>query len=573
LGYDVVEWRSPLGFEYATQEYTPFHAQFDDFLARSNKFGGLELNNSLDADQKAMTQTSPMRRIILIEEFPGTVSQASLAVTAFRASLLRYLASSASAERTNSPQNGDPSPPIVIIVTETLLNTAAAVSDNFTVQRLLGTELCNHPDTTVIEFNRIAPTFMFKALDLVLKKARYSKRRTPGAPVLKKYSELGDIRSAISALEFLCLREDEERKSLEMVTQREASLGIFHAVGKIMYNKREDGSPIQKTKERACLPENLRQPARISQVSVDDLINETGTDVQTFISALHENYVPSCDGPSFTDCFDKCIQALSESDALASDSRSRFQTCRTGVGTARVLHQDYGASVDRIRQDEISFHVAARGLLFSLPYPVKRRLGYRKNGGRNAHKMYFPVSLRLWKESEQLEGLIDYWQGRLLDPTTAIGAIGSGPDSVSRPEGVASWKSRDVNESTVVPTSDPEMNSTIVTRISREDMLLQRFPYMTRILGSKTDMRDLERITQFPQMNAQTNEILDDDLDHFENASSEPWDIDHGLPDTQRQKSGHLRPIKDGTSGQKFTPSLEKAAERLILSDDDIEDD
>ena len=31
-----------------------------------------------------------------------------------------------------------------------------------------------------------------------------------------------------------------EEESLEMVTRREASLGIFHAVGKVVYNKRDE---------------------------------------------------------------------------------------------------------------------------------------------------------------------------------------------------------------------------------------------------------------------------------------------------------------------------------------------
>ena len=122
--------------------------------------------------------------------------------------------------------------------------------------------------TTLIEFNKIAPTFLTKALELVIQKeARVSgRKRTLGPLALKQLGEVGDIRNAIGSLEFLCARGDQgvdwsghvsfgkpkkssrssaaltkmEQESLELITQREATLGIFHAVGKVVYNKREE---------------------------------------------------------------------------------------------------------------------------------------------------------------------------------------------------------------------------------------------------------------------------------------------------------------------------------------------
>lgn len=609
MGYDIIEWKNPLGFEYAAQEYTSTSAQFEEFLGRGDKFGTLDLDDTPETTRTTGdSQVASRRRILLIEEFPSTLSWTSSALAAFRLSLQRYLAANVPSRCTNSlpgTLGTELSPPVVIIVSETLLSTTTALSDNFTVHRLLGPEICNHPGTSIIEFNRIAPTFMSKALDLVLKKeARHSKRkRIPGPAVLKKISEMGDIRSAISSLEFLCLRDDTadwggrvaaklkrsdqngvaltamERESLVTVTQREASLGIFHAVGKVVYNKREDAALAPEGSIKLPPPpEHLRHHARpkISQVSVDDLMNEIGTDIQTFISALHENYVPSCDGPSFTDCLDGCIEALSESDLLGRTTRQSLQASRTGVGAARGAFQGSGASVDILRQDEISFQVAVRGLLFALPYPVKRRVTQAGGGGRagDAHKMFFPTSLQLWKRIEEVEGLVDIWMRRCLNPSSTTGAVGDGSRMASKPEGVESWHSRRFTHAASADQGDrAHLPAMTVTMISRDDALLQQLPYMAMILGDTAEAGELKKITRFHGIAAQRDYIPDDDLLEGLDGQIESWATDREPWIPQKQET-QLRKQQNSSStfGPKLPPPVGEVAEKLILSDDDIED-
>ncbi|KAL1965313.1 hypothetical protein VTN77DRAFT_5915 [Rasamsonia byssochlamydoides] len=607
LGFDIVEWKNPLGSEQSSQGYTSLSAQFDEFLSRSNIFCGLDLDDTVGLDTKAQNpQRSPMKRVILIEEFPSTLARTSSALSAFRSSLHRYLAASVSPQRIANENSADMAPPIVIIVSETLLSTTASISDNFTIHRLLGPEICNHPGTSIIEFNRIAPTFMYKALDLVLRKeARHSMRkRIPSPAILKKFSELGDIRSAISSLEFLCLRGDEsgdwggriaaklknpnrdssaltpmERESLEMVTQREASLGLFHAVGKVVYNKREDPGPTQQVRaEYGALPEHLRQfeRPRVSQVSIEDLMNETGTDIQTFISALHENYVPSCDGPSFTDCLEGCIQSLSDSDVLGSNNRSDLQASRIGVGVARTRWQGSGASIDTLRQDEISFHVAVRGLLFSLPDPVRRRVGQAASGSRvaDAYKMYFPTSLRLWKETEELEGLVDVWARRLVDPGATRKSVRG---ATSGRTGVESWKSVEINQNPLPGNENHQTQATVTTMMSRDEILLHQLPYMAKIWSGRAEAGELERITQFRGIGFPSDEIPGDELDDFDPLSIvTDWTTDPeiSIPEEERRRpSGLQQTSSSSTFGPKLPPPVEEAVEKLILSDDDIEDD
>ena len=494
------------------------------------------------------------RRVLLVEEFPTVLSRSSSSLTAFRASLQRYLAAAA--------DDGDGwHPPIVMIVSETLLSSASSILDNLTVHRLLGPPLYNHPNTTILDFNTIAPTFMQKALRSILdKEARASQRsRIPGPVVLERISEIGDIRSAISSLEFLCLKGDQagrwgssatktkksrgdtaltpmEEESLKLISQREASLGMFHAVGKIVYNKRLDPSLMPTDAAiPPSPPDHLsyhRRP-KVSQVGVNDLIDETGTDISTFICALHENYPPSCDGDDFTDNLNACIEALSDSDILGADRRPTG--ARSGVGIGANLQN---AGVDMLRQDEISFQVAARGLLFALPYPVNRKLTQGDGRGRgNAHKMLYPSSLRLWRKAEEIEGLLDSWMKHMLDPSNpGLSARNMGTNFESM--GVKSWKSLQVGHA-----SSPDDPSTM-TMMARHDALLHQLPYMTRIRPD--DSGQLSQITGI--RGSRLDDVEEDDL-----APSQP------------------QPPKPGSNA--FGPRLQAEEEKLILSDDDIVDD
>lgn len=477
-------------------------------------------------------------------------------------------------------------PPIVMVVSETMLTSASSISDNLTVHRLLGPTLYNHPGTTIIDFNSIAATFMQKALRMVLEKeASFSHRISiPGPAALTRIAEIGDIRSAISSLEFLCLKGDKagsgsgpdawggsltkkksradadkaltpmEQESLELISQREASLGMFHAVGKIVYNKRLDPSLLSS--DSVVLPQppdHLAQYCRpkVSQVAVDELVDETGTDISTFISALHENYPPSCDGPDFVDSLNASIEALSDSDILSADRRSMLRT-RGGMGMGTNLN---AGGVDMLRQDEISFQVASRGLLFALPYPVKRKLTPTGGKGRpgDAYKMLYPSSLRLWRKTEEIDGLVDAWMKHLLDPTSNSSSHpqfqsqrdGSGP--TGEMSGVSAWRNRRLG----YPDDHPA-SSTVVTMMRRHDILLDQLPYMAMIKRDEGDSWQLRQITSIRGSCLGGDEGEDDE--------------DDLVPLHKSSSSGNAGP------GPGPGPSQPLEEDKLILSDDDIED-
>ena len=572
MGFDILEWKSPSSTGLGSEDYVSGSAQFEEFIRRGDAFRGLDLDMDNDSGKgnPEGVRNLPGRRVLLVEEFPTVLTPNSPQLSSFRSSLQRYLA--ATAPRSSNPDHYHPdrqaSAPIIIVASETFLSSASSMSESFTVHRLLGPGLCNHEGTTIIDFNSIAPTYMHKALRSVMEKEVRSAKRVafPGNLVLEKLSELGDIRSAISALEFLCLKDDRtaewsggppsktkkmsskkstpmtlmEKCSLDAIVHREASLGIFHAVGKILYNKREDAS---LAPEGAVVPpappEHLRSYSRpkVSYVPVNDLVDDTGTDVQTYLCALHENYVPSCNGSDFTDTLDECIQGLSDGDILAGDRRGTHRS-RFKVGSGGATFSNTG--VDVLRQNELSYQVATRRLLFSLPYPVKRCAVYSPLEGhmRDAYRFYFPASLRLWTECERMEGLMETSMRGMSDPLSApvLGTRSSGSETAVR-----SWK-RDNDAA----NQDSRAFAPTKMTSSRDDMLLYQMPYMAKILNCGLGS-SIGQLTGFGGLH------IADDNGGFD-VSGNPTD----------DLTPSMEPMRE-------KPDVEE--DHFILSDDDIEDD
>lgn len=621
LGIHMHEWKNPVGSMTGSEGAVSATAQFEDFVGRAGAFGSL----TFDGPQQSQTQVSSstggrQKQLVLVEEFPNTFARASPAVQAFRSSVLNFLAATTpSATAFFARQAGsEPSvTPIVMIISETLLSTNTAAADSFTAHRLLRPEILTHPGVSVIEFNPIAPTYMTKALDLiVVKEARKSARRnTVGPQVIQRLAELGDIRSAVSSLEFLCLRGDDsdgwgakvnfskkkgtkdvpitkmERESLELVTQRESTLGIFHAVGRVVYNKRlpEDlSSPVPQPPH--SFPERRRPKA--SEVDVDTLIDELGTDTHTFTAALHENYVLSCggaDNEETMDSVDGCIEALSDADLLSPD--------RFGAGSGRRNLQ--GTSADNLRQDEMCFQTSVRGLLYNLPHPVKRMapppgvMGIKAKGqggappkSGSAFVMYYPASLRIWKQQEETNDLLEMWisraqRGELL-PTSTGSFTPAVPSS-----GVESW-----SRNTTLPhtphsptqhTDDPPPTLLGSGGSARVEMLLERLPYLPTILrksrmlspSTAATIRDIQKITAFhgsAGSKAGTEEDGEETLEQ-QGGEQEQWATDKDTPATPRKRKGVRFVDSRDQEEESAIAGLSAKGASLVLEDDDIEDD
>lgn len=618
MGVDVSEWKNPVGSDFSSEAYLSMSAHFEDFLGRSGKFNKLalaDINGNVSATPSPTVGAfgeNTRERIILIEEFPNTFLSTSSALRSFRSSVLQYLAFNTPSMVAFLSKKQDSNlavTPVVMIITETLLTTTTAASDSFTAHRLLGPEILNHPGVSNIEFNPIASTYLTRALDLVVQKeARQSgRRRVPGPAVLKKLGEVGDIRSAIGSLEFLCLQggvgddwggrvasraqkrahastapTKMETESLEMITQRESTLGLFHAVGKVVYNKRDDFADSDVASEPPTQPPRhlLRHVRlRLSQVSADELIDETGTDIATFIAALHENFVLSCVGNSFTDNLNGCIDALSDSDILGSPRGNRF-----GSSGDRGNRTFQGATSDTFRQDEICFHVAVRGLLFALPDPVKRRthpISGESGVKRDTYRMFYPTSMRLSRQMDEIDGLVGQWTDRLR-----ASAVSSGkPMGRHGTRFTQLLSRREAQHSNVAAEhrSHPDEEGPEHFRESlgctKSDLIVERLPYITKIKqpnAASTFFNGLERITQFHGITPPGNEVLEDE-DIRERATISDWTTD-GPADGNATGPAPRVSLQQGVwQAGKLASSLllpvDEEVGQLYLSDDDIEDD
>lgn len=604
MGCELLEWRNPVG--NANTGFVSVSAQFEEFLGRGGKFGALDLETSTSTTPASSNGNlrDQTKRIILIEEFPNTFSRSSTALTSFRRTLLQYLAAhTPSLSMFGQQKRGEPISPVVVVISETLLTTTSASADSLTAHRLLGPEILRHPGVGVIEFNAVAPTLLAKALELVVQKEsrKSGRKKTPGPLVLKRLGEIGDVRNAISSLEFLCLKGDHdadwgarvtftklkkgardgialtrgEEESLELISQREASLGIFHAVGKVVYNKREEKPSGIAAEKLPSYLSHLSRPKR-SEVSVDSLIDETGTDTHTFISALHENYLLSCESTDPMDLstpmdyVNECIECLSQSDLLCA-SRDVFFGGRGGYSGG----WDSGSQL--LRQDEMTFHVAVRGMLFSLPNPVKRKTSMMPKGS-DAFKMFYPTSLKLWRAKEEIEGLVDLWSTKLLkgEEELATKNLTDGANAFRRaqqPAETSSMHKRQQNNVNMTKNhhvgdddDDTENNPVLLSlgNTARREMLLERLPYMAHIARSRKTsfkLRDLEKIVSFQGVNAAADDEPDVEEDIM---TGEAWATD--------KPSEEASPRKKRSAGIKTGAVTGLLAQKLVLSDDDIED-
>ncbi|ROT39744.1 Rad17-domain-containing protein [Sodiomyces alkalinus F11] len=633
LGFELLEWRNPTVALVGNTGFQSASAQFQEFLGRGGHFG--QLDTDLERPDASLGTSGrqpdqPSRRVILIEEFPNTFARSSSALTSFRNTILDYLATNTPALATFGRQPLDkPITPVVMIISETLLTTTSASADSFTAHRLLGPEILRHPGTGIIEFNPIAPSILAKALELVvIKEARKSgRRRTPGPLVLKRLGKIGDIRSAISSLEFLCLKGDHEADwgakvaftkpkkgardgialtkgeadSLELVSQREASLGVFHAVGKVVYNKRDERPPPDDTVE--VLPSYMSQYVRPnrSQVSIDTLIDETGTDTHTFVSALHENYVLSCesqdprDPSSSLDYINGCIEYLSQSDLLCPSWDIFFG----GRGhPAGFVGKDSSSHV--LRQDEMTFQVAVRGLLFSLPSPVKRKAPTGTKGS-DAFKMFYPTSIKLWRSKEEMEGLVDLWSTKLLkgEESAARKDVTQGAAAFRRPKEMGtgsssgSWVAAQQSKGSSSSSSssslaaaaaggqqNPEAGGAVpllsLGSAARREMLLERLPYMAQIARGRKGaslhalrLRDIEKVVSFRGIGPEDESGDEAAITEEEGGvlTAEAWATDRPSEESSpRKKAVAIRARSDGSTSRLGMQSL-------VISDDDIEDD
>lgn len=393
MDFDILEWKNPMSSDWSEHSFdrdTDSLAQkFERFLAVSDKYSTLDFGQGYTHDTK--------RKIILIEDLPNTFSSSSgtsSAKLAFQETLKRYLA---------SPLHKYP---LILIITETEPrgeDNDWRCSDAMSLRTLMTREILDSPNCKQIQFNDIAPTFITKALARIVDNLPRSEALDVSQAVLEEIAQNanGDIRSAVNTLQFIAHKfstngkaprarsrkrrsevltlTTDESSILSIVTNRESALGYFHAIGKVIYNKRLPSSSSSTTAYDA-LPEHLALESRLRpENNPSSILEVTSTDIPTFLMGIHQNYLDSC---SDTEQAANAIDGLSEADYL---THGFFNSTSS---SAPVL------------QIQIAGVLAVSHVMHSLPQNVRRK---------HSAKVYFPAFSKLLHAQRTNQDLIEIY--------------------------------------------------------------------------------------------------------------------------------------------------------------------
>ncbi|KAF9185736.1 Cell cycle checkpoint protein rad17 [Haplosporangium sp. Z 767] len=318
------------------EEYIPVMNAFQEFFSRASRFNPMLTTRDVPSQTSGVSTSlsgTGKKNIILIEDLPPVSAYSSRKV--FQDTITRFVNS-----RTNT------SSVLVIIVsdvfskqsTELLFSSTGESRDTaLTIRTLLPPTILDRIDSSVrgcsrikqIKFNPIAMTIMKKAIrNLISQEFTARSEYAPDAVEIEQLIEIhdGDIRAVINALQFLChvpakrrrryreaaMRLEEEREGFEdaeniMSQGQDSSLGIFHAVAKVLYNRRDwAASPVQFDNDIVKIPSQdwhkQRPPLRFNPEK--DLIEKLPVDPDLFTLMLHQNYT------RHMNTIDECLTAI-----------------------------------------------------------------------------------------------------------------------------------------------------------------------------------------------------------------------------------------------------------------------
>ncbi|KAN0063243.1 RFC checkpoint protein Rad17 [Thecaphora frezii] len=605
------------------------------------------------------------RRVILIEDLPNIHHLPTKA--AFNAALEQYLARPLPvspyglAEVENCP--------IVLIISE---NTPKEDDERWAgeasgggwrerlgaimdVRTALEETLRRSPTYSEVRFNPVAPTILIKGLRRVVdlefptqRSEAMSRSKTQSAPespfrpsvqTVQAVAEsgTGDIRAAINCLQFLCgisaqdqgtkrdakgktrsasrsaARSRIAAKQLALISGRESSLALFHAVGRVLYNKRF-GDPgqqqeDQKARKRAagssrpdvsdddsdegsmaslrqrlaqaqraiveaqsdeaeavagrgsrgnCLPSHYEAfQRRESRVDVQALWTNMPVDPPMFQLYLHQNY------PAFTSDIDQCVGivcGMSDADSM------------------RCTREEYRHAA---LLSHYNFLVTVHSTLLYLPSPVPR------NNQKLAKAAFWEVR----NKTREMADLVDDAKQWLMEGRGGINAL--------KLQAVAATTTAR-GRGPVRPDSDEllDMNRTdaglglesysSLMRSDRQTLSTEILPLLAKIQGSQAGSGNgspagsrvpsyFSRITRMRFDWAGISDTAERSLEEheIEHRFEATGDEEDGPPLSQGPTEAAARLGRSANHGHwrgRAELTAEADEERLYLSDDDIED-
>ena len=277
----IIEWESPDRLDGVSLPQA-----FSEFLS------GLNFRRQFNSNK-----TRSKRTMAVVEDLPNLLHLDTK--LAFNNALLQWV---------NTPASSlSALPMLILIITEVEIFADNNRNDSFIVERILSKPLLNHPGLARIKFGAVNMTLISKTLKSIQQKEYALFRNIPKKEIsdtINSLSALGDIRSAISAFEFWARWRFQSLKYIPM--GRESHLGLFHAVGRVIYGSHKD-----KKGEPTMDDETLIRSV------VDDWENSNRD--SSFSLALLENFTCAKECRMNNEGLYNCEEVLSSADILQSE--------------------------------------------------------------------------------------------------------------------------------------------------------------------------------------------------------------------------------------------------------------
>lgn len=256
-------------------------------------------------------------RCIVIEELPNLFHRDTL--IDFQTSILNWIESDSNFHL----------PPMIICITEFDIEndldwnngTSFTIENTVKVETVLGYKVMQYENIgwKRIKFNRVAKTFLKKALNRVLSLEEIQTNKIIERKV-DVLSSLGDIRNAINALEFWYkFQYNAENLLNDNTGSKETALDIFHSIGKIIYgtkHEKEEFEDFKKRHNNANITSDQLDPEIIT---IDNVSNEIMSHLIRFNLCCLENY--SLINPFICDKLTEMLNVLSVSDNIVQRNR------------------------------------------------------------------------------------------------------------------------------------------------------------------------------------------------------------------------------------------------------------
>ncbi|XP_076321950.1 cell cycle checkpoint protein RAD17-like [Tachypleus tridentatus] len=325
LGVDIKEWINPVdnssgvfddGFSNTRSmvSTTTQKEQFLDFILRANKYSSLFVKPNSG-------------RLIVVEDFPNVFLREP---EVFHNILKLY-------SKTGKC-------PAVFIVCD---------SGSSIEHRLFPKSVLADLDIVHMSFNPIATTSLTKAASRIcaIAKVTLSKSETESLVAASN----GDVRHLINLIQFFVMpgskgRISKECKSNRFVShmqkknmvgssssvlgERDHSLFLFHALGKILYCKRDS-----EKEPEGQLPIHLKDKERMVLLSnAEDVFSRTAVTADTFTLFLHHNYLSFVNNVYITE---KCCTGFSDANIISAEWSGKEildEYCASVVARSLMYH-------------------------------------------------------------------------------------------------------------------------------------------------------------------------------------------------------------------------------------------